>query len=461
MSTKLLITAKQTQSLQISPQLRQAINILQYTTLELDQYLSELLNENPLLEQDESNESVDDNDINESISADIQHKNKNKEFAGENTIDNISNAEDLATYLHKQVLNLKLDADQLEIANQLIYLIDEQGRLPHADDEILEALDLTEDHSPQVIRVLNIIQRLDPIGVASRNLRECFLVQITELQKLDSSWDDVYDFVNEHLDDISKCSIDKLMKKANINKSKFTLIMDMLKQLSIFPGREYNTVDNEVVTPELFIKSHGDKWSIQINDIFLSKISINSEYSKIIKDTKNVDVGELKDKLNEAKLVISSIKKRNETLLSIGKYIIKNQLDFLKKGANHIKSLNITDVASALKIHESTVSRAINGKYIDTPHGLFELKSFFPSYISNEDGSKTSSVRVKDRIRELIKAESAGSVLSDTKIAELLKQEGFNISRRTIVKYREAMQIASSYERSKILSASDRPIIEP
>lgn len=463
MSTKMQLTTRLDQQLVMSQQLRQAITLLQYNTVELKQIVQEFLETNPLIEVDE-NAILEHDKSNELHSSEEHHEDYyeqkhsfefNKTYrtiADDSTIENYTVPKSLRDHLLEQTLLCKFDEVKQVIAEAIIDAIDENGLLTMAIEDIKEMLDVNDYLDLSIIEeVLQSVQTFDPIGIAARDVKECLLIQLTHLPERNKTWELAYEIINHHFDLVATNYSKKIIKKMGIEQIEYTQAMEMIRLLDPKPGLKYSNEMIINVEPELYVKKIKNTWKVFLTDSLLTNIKINRQYQEIIKQSKSHKSYEsLKKELQEAQWLLKGLSKRNETLLSVANYIVKFQKEFLDHGLALMKPMNIIDVSSALNIHESTVSRITTGKYISTPWGVLELKFFFPSYVSMKTGENCSDTTVKEYIKEIINRESIEQVYSDEDIATLLKEKGINIARRTVAKYREAMKILPSYQRAQM-----------
>ena len=456
MSNKMLVTVKFDQHLAMSQQLRQAITLLQYNTLELKQLVQEQLENNPLLETDDdsSQDSKPNNDneeqhetldwANTSYSADLTKQYRHRE--DDSRLENYAIMKSLRDHLFEQTLLCHFDHDEQLLSEAIIDAIDDNGYLTMQLEEIILSI-----HSPLSLPVaediLKSIQTFDPIGVGSRNLRECLLTQLNFINPKNNIWEIAKKLITDYFEQIALHHEKKICKSLKIRAEEYSAAIQVIRCLNPHPGSEFMSQTDIHVDPELYVKKFEGVWRVYLFDSILTNIKINKQYQDLIKKNKRHETyPSLKQELDEAKGLLIGIKRRNETLLAVGSYIIENQVEFLENGKSHIKPMNIADIAAALSIHESTVSRITTGKYIDTARGIFELKYFFSSEIKKSSGESTSATAVKSLIKEIIDHEGE-SALSDEAIVSALNEKGINIARRTVAKYREGMRILPSYQR--------------
>jgi len=460
MSNKMLVTMKMDQRLQMSQQLRQAITLLQYTTLDLKQLVQQYIDTNPMIEVEESEETLKPEETAEendpyasSYSADWRHKKAY--FEDENTLENITKPKNLRDHLIDQTLLCQFTQEEQLIAEAIIDAIDEQGFLSIFIDEIHSLLNSKQSVSLETMKnVLKTIQTFDPLGVASHNIRECLLIQLKPFYNQGEEFQLAYQIVTDFYQEFCDHDTKGILKNLKITKEQLVKANDVICNLNLYPGAQYSSEMNIYVEPELYVKKIKNTWQVVLADSILTDIQINKRYQAIIRQNKNHSSYQtFKNELDEAKALLTGLKRRNETLLAVASHITALQQEFLEKGLTHMKPMNINEVSSALNLHESTVSRVTTGKYIATPRGVFELKYFFPSYVSTSSGSTCSNIAVQAHIKEIIQSESLEKPYSDAEIVNLLLKKGIKIARRTVAKYREAMKILPSYQRGKVIES--------
>jgi len=449
------LTLEQSQKLIMTPELRQAIQLLQYTSLELNSYLKREMEENPLLELEgpsddaQSMETVKeekDIDWKEFLESydDISYKSEvdrnRKEYSFENFV---SYTPSLKDYLIEQLNMISLDAAEYRIADYLIQNINTNGYLDSTTSEISSQLRASEE---EVEAVLTVIQSFEPYGVGARSLKECLLIQVK----------DEKDFllkrvISDHLEDIASNKIALIAKELDITIQKAQEYVDFIKCLEPKPGRTFrgDGDDTRYITPDASIEEIDGEFVIFINDVTGPRLNINQYYKSLLKDGGDVETTEfLQEKLNSAMWLIKSIEQRRQTLYKVVESILKYQKEFLVHGEKRLVPLTLKDVAEDIEMHESTISRATSGKYVQTPRGVFELKYFFTTGLSGKSG-EVSATSVKSIIKGIIDGEDQKKPLSDQVISNLLKERGMEVSRRTVAKYRDELKIPSSSRRRR------------
>ena len=301
----------------------------------------------------------------------------------------------------------------------------------------------------EVEEALSVIQTFEPFGVGASNLKECLLIQLRNK--------DIYDkkievIIINHLDDIASNRINNISKKLSISIEEAQKYSDIIKNLEPKPGRAFEEgTSTKYVTPDAYIEKVGKEYVVMVNDYYGSKLMINQFYKKMLisEDKSSQASAFISNKLSSAMWLIKSLEHRKNTLYNVVKAILDYQMDFFEKGPMFLKTMTLKKIAEMVNVHESTVSRAINGKYVQTPRGIFEIKYFFKSGVDNQDGEAISSESIKKMIKSYVSGEDASKPLSDQHIADLLVKEGYMISRRTVAKYRDELGILSSSKRKR------------
>lgn len=451
------LTAKLQQRLVMNQQLQQAISLLQYNTIELKQVIQQFIETNPLIEVEENQEDSDNEAIDNTYTASISKRNYNTE--NDDVLENIANPKTLREHLLEQTLLCRFNSVEYLIATTIIDNLDDNGRLTVSLEDIQVSLvDNCSASLDQIEYILKIIQKFDPIGIAARDIRESLLIQLEALHEHDIHWDVAHTILEHHFDKITTTSATKFIKILHVNQEVYAGAMQLIRQLNPNPGVQFSRDLESCIEPEIYVKKIKDKWEVFLSDSLITNIKINSYYRDLIMQSKKSEsFNSMSKELQEAQWLLKGIKRRNETLLSVASYIVKLQHAFLDHGHAHMKPMIISDVSSALNIHESTVSRITTGKYMATPWGVYELKYFFPSHVTTITGHACSETTVKEKIKELVAAEKPGQILSDSDIAAKLVDSGINIARRTVAKYRESLKILPSYQRAQILSHQEEP----
>jgi RNA polymerase sigma-54 factor len=472
---------KQQQQLVMTPQLQQAIRLLQLSRLELTEIVRQEILENPVLDEygppeNESEFSIDqpedpnipaesksdrEDEINAlSIPKDIgewesylessqslpyQAREEQERPAFEAMI---TSPDTLQEHLQWQLQMAQLTEVEKKAGEVIIGNLDENGYLETPLDEILRPLG--PDVEAVGLKVLELVQELDPPGVGARDLIECLLIQVRMLE-LDTPL--IEQLITQHLEDIAKGDVDAIVRRQEVSRAEVLHAMDLLKELEPKPGRPFGGTESIYVTPDVFLFKMGEEWTIMLNDDGMPKLRINGFYRELLKHGSSMlaeDKEFLLEKIRSASWLIKSIDQRQRTIYRVTKSILEKQHDFFERGIRFLKPMVLRDVADDIGVHESTVSRVTTHKYLHCPHGLFELKFFFNPGIQTLSGEMMASESVRAKIRDLITAEDNGKPLSDQAISQMLRLEGVDIARRTVAKYRESMKILPSSRRKKI-----------
>lgn len=485
------------QNLKLTPQLQQSIKILQYSALEVQQTIEATLQTNFMLEMaDELDEDLepeidlapeedkpDDTTLDplEASSETILDLEKSDQIQEELEIDcdwqdvfndyetssqTVSNEEYTSaenyTASH-ETLHDKLywQSDiypwappQQAIAEFIIDRINEDGFLTVSTDtlteEVQQQLPDFEIDSNQVEAVLKVIQQFEPSGVGARSLQETLLIQLESLSQTPYVVTAKL-LIEENFDWLTYHDYKRIKKYYRLTEDDLTALLKLIQSLNPRPGSEYCNTEQSIVVPDLLLTRQQNSWKVELNPNVFPRLRINPVYidlAKTLKDDKHAN--QIKEQLLEAKGLIKSIQSRGETLLRVGKYIVQAQSQFFEEGEQAMQPMILRDVADALELHESTISRATNQKYIQTPRGTYELKYFFSTGVSQYGSEDQSSVAIKAHIKDLIESENPAKPLSDNKLAKLLEARDITVARRTVAKYREAMGIPSSSERKKL-----------
>jgi RNA polymerase sigma-54 factor len=451
------LTIEQTQKLSMTPELIQAIKILQLNNVDLNEYVQDELLENPILEEDRSANDEEpvtvEVDIREKIVEDSYDDDSYKQWEYSNdddddyTFDKYTSAEEtLQDFLLEQLQLSNLKGKVLEVARYLIEAIDDNGYLTLTVEEVCVATGANEDEAD---KALSYIQTLEPCGVGARNLSECLIIQLAAKGLLT---DEIEFIIENMLEDIANNKVSHIAKKVGLKPEEVQDILDMIKKLEPKPGRQFSTGEStRYVVPDIIVEKVNDDYVVSTNDSSVPKLMVSSYYSQLSQTAKGDEELEkyLNGRFNSAMWLIRSIEQRKQTIFNVAVAVVHYQKDFFDNGEKYLKTLTLKQIAEELNIHESTVSRAINGKYIQSPRGVFELKYFFSSGVSMESGDGMSSNSVKSFIKEIVEGEDTKKPYSDQDMVEMLKEKGIDISRRTVAKYREGMGIQSSSKRRR------------
>ncbi|HIO93409.1 MAG TPA: RNA polymerase factor sigma-54 [Leucothrix mucor] len=473
------LSVKIGQSLSMTPQLQQAIRLLQLSSIELQQEIQENIETNPLLERIEDSLSENNNDtqvtdsssqeentvIPEELNIDADWdeiydpawKTSNtgsSEISASELIDTLhSTPETLRSHLQDQVDLSQLSAIDKEIANVIISYIDPNGFLTEPTEQIFLSLEekLLIDKD-EVDAILQYIQNLDPVGIGARSLSEALLLQLKHHHSEHLLLTKAQDLLKKHLDLIEKRDYISIKRELKLNTDQFESLMVLIRSLNPRPGDIYINPKTDYITPDVYIHKIKGQWVVSLNQETLPELQINHYYSNMITSISNkADKDYLKNNIQQARWFIKSIDNRNNTILNVANAIIKKQAAFLRYGEEAMKPMILKDLAEELELHESTISRVTTQKYMHTPRGVYEFKYFFSSHVSTTTGGACSATAIQAMIRKLITSENPKKPLSDNKLTTLLKEQGINVARRTVAKYREAMSISSSHERKMLV----------
>ncbi len=449
------------QHLTLTPQLQQAIRLLQLSTLDLQQEIQLVVESNPMLEATPIEEKVETRPAreNEEFSdfqwSQLYSNNKRNNFEDNDyNFDNLHcTTMNLQDHLRWQLeMSPMSDVDRV-IAASIIDAIDNDGFLNTPLSELHASLnsETFPIDADEIEAVRHRIQHFDPVGCAVVNLAETLIIQLEQLSLEDEFLSIAKKILLEDIALLGQHNYRQLMKNHQINEKTLDKILQIIHQLNPKPGALIHEDITEYIIPDLIVKKTNDEWSVKLNQNTLPKLSINSQYASLIQRADNsTDNQYLKNNLQEARWFLKSIQSRQETLLKVATCIVEYQQGFLELGDEAMKPLILNDIAAALDMHESTISRVTTQKFMHTPRGVFELKYFFSSHVNTNTGGECSSTAIRAVIKKLIAAENRRKPLSDSKIADLIKQQGINVARRTVAKYREAMSIAPSNERKNI-----------
>ncbi|HET8709979.1 MAG TPA: RNA polymerase factor sigma-54, partial [Spongiibacteraceae bacterium] len=361
--------------------------------------------------------------------------------------------ESLQDHLEWQLNLTRMSPSDRAIATAIIDAIDVNGRLTLSPEEILEGMpaDL-ELELDEVMAVLHRIQQFDPPGVGGRDLRECLLIQLQQMAP-DTPWlREAKLVVDKHIQLLGTRDYAQLMRRARLRENELREALTLIQTLNPNPGATITASAAEYVVPDVFVRKIRGRWTVELNPEIAPKLRINADYAALVRRAdSSSDKSYLRDNLQEARWFLKSLQSRNETLLKVASKIVEYQRGFFEYGEEAMKPLVLHDIAEAVGMHESTISRVTTQKYMHTPRGIFELKYFFSSHVATESGGECSSTAIRALIKKLIAAENPRKPLSDSRITELLSDQGIVVARRTIAKYREAMQIPPSNERKRLI----------
>lgn len=362
--------------------------------------------------------------------------------------------ESLFDHMHWQINLVPMSDTDRAIAFAIIDALDGDGYLTVDVPDLCAALGGNDNDAPEedeVTAVLHLIQGLDPIGVAARDLRECLLLQLKQLDEQTPWLPEARQCVEDYMDLLGVRDYNQLVRKLKMSKDELAQVIALIQTLNPRPGAQYSTDQAEYVVPDVFVHKHRDRWRVELNPDVMPALRINPYYASLIKRGDSSDENtSMRAHMQEARWFIKSLQSRSETLLKVATAIVERQRAFLEHGDEAMRPLVLHDIAEVLEMHESTISRVTTRKYMHTPRGIFELKYFFSSHVSTTLGGEASSTAIRAVIKKLIAAENIKKPLSDNKIATLLSEQGVQVARRTVAKYREAMSIPPSNERKRL-----------
>jgi RNA polymerase sigma-54 factor len=491
------------QQLTMTPQLQQAIRLLQLSTMDLQQEIQQALDSNPLLELNED-DSPDDNSGGETgalstsdgpmesleqIASASSDQGEAEQPAADTSAEVLpddlpvdtqwddllpsgsapppppdeladndfesrsGSQQSLQEHLLWQLNLTRLsDTDRL-IAMAIIDATDDNGRLSLELDDIFQSLgEELEIEIEEVVAVLHMLQQFEPAGVCTRDLQECLLVQLQQLPANTVHLDQAKQILNRHLPQLASGDFSQILRRTRLKEDQLKEVLALLQTLDPNPGQTFAPGEVEYVVPDVFVSKKDGRWLVELNPDIAPRIRINNQYASLIKRAdSSADNTFLKDNLQEARWFLKSLQSRNETLMKVATKIVEHQRNFLEYGEEAMKPLVLHDIADAVEMHESTISRVTTQKYMHTPRGIFELKYFFSSHVATTAGGECSSTAIRALIKKLVAAENPRKPLSDNKITQLLEEQGIKVARRTIAKYRDTLLIPPSNERKRLV----------
>jgi len=479
---KTALQLRLTQQLALTPQLQQAIRLLQLSSTELASELREALESNPMLELAESSDPY--SNISDESSVDYPSSTPNDREGAEvevlegtegfsegaefdlevgdygssprrNDAEGLETQdeelEDLWDHLLWQINLIPLSDRDRAIAVTLVEAIDDDGYLHESIDSIRQSLAPLYPVTPQEIEaVRHLVQHFDPLGVASRNLQECLLVQLNAFDINTPGLSLAQELVTHHLEALAHNDRSKLSRLLRVSVDELDVAIHLIRSLDPKPGAQINTAKTEFVTPDAYAHKVNGRWIATLSANCQPKLSINQHYASLVAQAQRDDANYIRGQLQEARWLIKSLQTRAETLLKVASAIVRVQSAFLEFGPEAMRPLVLKDIADEIGMHESTVSRVTTRKYLHTPRGTFEFKYFFASGVSTVDGGSASSTAIQAMIKKLIGEEKPERRYSDQALAAELNRRGIGVARRTVAKYREALHIPSSNERGRL-----------
>jgi len=478
----------------MTPQLQQAIRLLQLSTLELQSEIQQTLEENPMLELEENepaNEStspkddtkseaetseqanIDDDphldmenkqDLPEDLPVDTDWediydiapastKSSETSDGGDSFLENHSvSGDSLSEHLLWQIQNRPISETDLVIAVSMIDAINNDGYLTESVEDIYEDLkDELDIAIDEVEAVLNMVQHLDPVGVGARNLSECLMIQLKQYDENTDGLAEAKLLVSEYLNLLGTHDYARLLRKTRLSEERLNTVIAFIQTLNPKPGTAISNDTTHYVVPDVFVRKINGEWHVSLNAEAAPKIRINQMYAGYVKNSgRNKDMAYMRNSLQEARWFLKSLQSRSDTLLRVGNAIVQRQRLFFDYGHEGMKPMVLRDIAEELEMHESTISRVTTQKYMHTPKGVFEFKFFFSSHVSTQSGGECSATAIRSMVKKLIDNENPKKPMSDNKITAFLVKEGINVARRTVAKYRESMSIPPSNERKRL-----------
>jgi RNA polymerase sigma-54 factor len=455
------------QQLTMTPQLQQAIRLLQLPVMDLQTEIQEAIENNVMLEVEEptafeeTQESPPQAETPGATAEELE-----VEYAEVSTLglsvnpplpDDLRDNRDfpdtggdiLKNHLVWQLEMDRFDDDERAAGRAVIDSLNDDGYLMISHEEIAACLRPEIDLGVESIAtVVAKIQKFDPVGVAARDLSECLIIQLSQLDKKTKSLDLAQKIATDYLDLVAGRQYPALRRRLGASSDDLDQALELLRSLNPRPGSSLPSGTPEYIIPDVFVKRHESRWVVEANPVIAPRLKVNQAYAQSISRKKDYQV--LRTQLQEARWLVKSLEIRNDTLIRVARCIIERQESFLESGEEAMKPMILRDVSESLQLHESTVSRATTGKYMHTPRGVFEFRFFFSSHVSNSSGGETSSTAIRAQIRRLIASENPAKPLSDNAITKKLREEGCHVARRTVAKYRESLGLGSSSERRRM-----------
>ncbi|MBV8341141.1 MAG: RNA polymerase factor sigma-54 [Gammaproteobacteria bacterium] len=461
------------QQLTMTPQLQQAIRLLQLPALELQAHIRELLEKNVMLEPMEESEVTGTFEL--PVTAAPQRKPEERTTSGSVEVleegwsehsatraeapwsgDDEDRQQDYADatgqslqeHLLWQLELAHLAPRELAIARAIVDAVSDDGYVTESLDEIAQTLrPELECSTAEIAAVLPRVQALDPPGVGARSVGECIELQLRQLDPATAGLSAALQIARHHLELLAEHELTLLRRELHVTEEELATALALVRSCHPRPGSTVSAGKPEYVVPDVFVRRTEHGWGVEINPVTLPRVRLNQGYASLIGRT--ASHASMRAQLQEARWLLKSLEIRHETLMKVARSIVERQTAFLEHGEEHMRPMILKDIAEAVTMHESTISRVTSGKYMHTPRGVFELRYFFSSHVEGADGSGTSSTAIRAKIRKLVRDEDPQAPLSDGRIAELLSAEGIPVARRTVAKYREALGLAPSNERRR------------
>ncbi|MEQ9893231.1 RNA polymerase factor sigma-54 [Pectobacterium aroidearum] len=467
------------QQLAMTPQLQQAIRLLQLSTLELQQEIQQALESNPLLEQTDQHDEIESFEKADSDSLDtgeaLEQRDMPEELPLDATWDEIYSAgtpsgtgtdyrdeelpiyqgettQTLQDYLMWQVELTPFSDTDAAIATSIVDAVDNTGYLTVPLEDILDSIGDDDVTLEEVEAVLKRVQRFDPVGVAARDLRDCLLVQLSQFADSTPRLTEARLIVSDHLDLLANHDFRSLIRVTRLKEDVLKEALALIQSLDPRPGQSINTGESEYVIPDVLVRKVQGIWAVELNTDSVPRLQINQQYAALGNSARNDSDGQfIRSNLQEARWLIKSLESRNDTLLKVTRCIVEQQQNFFEQGEEFMKPMVLADIAQAVDMHESTISRVTTQKFLHSPRGIFELKYFFSSHVNTDSGGEASSTAIRALVKKLIAAENPVKPLSDSKLTALLSDQGIIVARRTVAKYRESLSIPPSNQRKQLI----------
>jgi RNA polymerase sigma-54 factor len=472
----------------MTPQLQQAIRLLQLSSIELQTEIQEALETNPLLEVEENvdfdsdSASQEEGDGSQDApvedSSQLEHTDIPAELATDSEWEDTFDHQHVGPATQGQAIDNNMQRDdedessqslqehllwqmrltpftELEhvIATIIIDAIEEDGYLKSSLEDIQQSLGQEYDvELDEIEAVLHRLQHFDPVGVGARDLRECLLIQLKQFGSQTEQLSLLTTLIDQHLDTLAKRDYQQIKRALKINDEQLTDLVKLIQLLNPRPGTQIQADKTEYIVPDVYVRKINNRWQLSLNPDNAPKLQVADHYAQLIKRADNTaDNVYLKNNLQEARWFLKSLQSRNDTLLKVTEAIVNRQKDFLDHGDEAMRPLVLHNIAEEVEMHESTISRVTTRKYLHTPRGIYELKYFFSSHVSTDSGGECSATAIRAIIKKLVAAENPRKPLSDSKIADILGDQGVNVARRTIAKYRETLAIPPSNQRKRLV----------
>ena len=482
MDIEMVLAQKQQMQMRMTPQMLQSIEILQLQMLALEERIYQELSDNPVLEilentpAEETAEEAPKPETQEESSSEFEKLDEIErewETYNEGGMRRRASSDDgqsgkmeaiqntagrgasLQDYLYEQYRYLELTDKERELGRYIIYNLDRNGYLPYALEEIITAIPEEEYTLEEAAETLKKVQQMEPAGIAARNLSECILLQ---LDRFHGTFEVERELVENHITELMISKLPKLSRKTGISLECLQDAVEMISTLNPKPGLMYSNEPPQYIMPDVVVEKHDNEYIVFIPDRSIPRLQVSPMYRRILGEKSQDPEARryIKKKISSARWLMDAIEQRNRTLLRISEEVVKHQTQFFEEGIEYLQPLMMQQVAETVGIHVSTVSRAVNGKYIQTPRGIFPLKYFFARGYIKENGAFEADKSILIKIQNIIENEDKENPLSDEAIAKLLKDKGINIARRTITKYRKLQRIESSRDRRIIYQAENR-----